>query len=726
MRLKKKTMLVVGACLFSIWFRAALFPSQEKDPEKLKMDKLFKMSIAELQNVKITTAGKHPERIGDIPASVVLITREDIETYGYQSLTEILENIPGLFAINDYSDDRPNFGVRGFWSGVANDNMIILVNGVHQVNDFHSNYPMSKIIVPVEAIDRIEVIRGPMSVIYGNGAFFGVINIITNDNSYESVSMVGGGVGSMQTNRLFARASGKTGEFSYVFNAQLFSTDGQDESLLDMAGDPVILATLPVPSGSRTGGRLENNEKYFNFSGTVSGLTFDMSYSEVDREFYSFFPSVANGTSDHITVANIFVKYHKKLSNKADIEGKFTYSQKKDSYRYDFLFPGFYGVEQVESSGWEAEINAFFYPQDNMDITTGLYYRSVLNVSDTFNLPSFGVPSLENNYFFLSDDDEIVTRALFTQVSYMPNDSLRLVAGIRLEQTPKYGLGMIQTPFGGPQVSKNATFDREDIDIIPRLAVLFYLNDDNIFKFLYGKAINRPSFFQNTQNSFDPVPRRLDPESITTLEINYIGKISPKFSLFASVFKNTLNNLITRVVEFDDDLNYETWSDNAGSMVTHGVELTFKSEPVDNFELELSGTLQKTEDKTEGFENIEVAYSPKILGYLKASYRAMNFAVSLTGNYVGAMETYWDQVRPDPDGVIRTGGRIGDRVDGYILVGANLRLKNLFFRGMFLNIRCSNLLDTEVRYPTFTNNEWAVRGTIGAGRTFLVTMGYRF
>jgi outer membrane receptor for ferrienterochelin and colicin len=112
-------------------------------------------------------------------------------------------------------------GVRGFWSGVPNDNIIILVNGVHQVNDMWSNYPLHKITVPVEAIDRIEVIRGPMSVVYGNGAFYGVINIFTNDNSGGPLNIVGASAGSEKTKKLFIRTAGKQGDINYVFNASM-------------------------------------------------------------------------------------------------------------------------------------------------------------------------------------------------------------------------------------------------------------------------------------------------------------------------------------------------------------------------------------------------------------------------------------------------------------------------------------------------------------------------
>jgi len=151
-------------------------------PNSEKLDPILSLSLADLMNVEIVTAGKTTEKIKDIPASVVLISRSDIEKYGYTTLTDVLENTPGLYNIYSYAGVSGNFGVRGFWNpNSQNSNTAILVNGVNQVYDNDRSNPFEKINVPVEAIDRIEIIRGPMAVLYGNGASFGVINIITNE-----------------------------------------------------------------------------------------------------------------------------------------------------------------------------------------------------------------------------------------------------------------------------------------------------------------------------------------------------------------------------------------------------------------------------------------------------------------------------------------------------------------------------------------------------------------
>jgi outer membrane receptor protein involved in Fe transport len=718
--------LIIVLTILSFISHTLLFSQEKSEKGEEKTDELFKPSLEELMKIKIKTAGKTEQKIADIPASVVLITREDIEAYGYRTLTEILENIPGLYVIDDYSDNFSNFGVRGFWSGVANDNMIILVNDVHQINDFNSNYPLNKIAVPVEAIDRIEVIRGPMSVVYGNGAFYGVINIFTNDNSDGPVNIIGSSIGSEKTKKLFLRVAGKEGDFHYTFNSSVYDTYGKDALLKDTVADPSSLLFLGVTEDYRTDGKLENNEKYFNFSGSFKHFFLNLSYNESKREFIAYFPSPpeTNGTYIRSTTIDISFGFREELSDKLEVEGKFSYTRNRDFFEFDFLFEDFYGSQQDETNGYELELNAFIHPSSKLDITTGIYYRTVLNASNIVDIPSFGIPYLDNRFIYLADEDNIVTRALFTQINFHPFDSLSLVGVVRLEQTPKYELIYSQAIEPGTANTISDIYNRDKVEIIPRFAAIYYLNNRNIFKFLYGKAINRPSFAQNFRTQLLSLRPCLEPESIQTFELNYIGTLSSHLSINASIFLNTLKNLITRVIEFDEEYNYQTWSANAGKMVTNGVELTFNAELFENFSLELSGIYQKTKDKRAGYADINVAYSPNFLGYLKTYYRIEKITLSVTGNYVGSLETFWDATIENPDGTF--GARIGEKVNGYFVLGANLRFENIFLKGFYLNIKYSNLLDQEIRYPTTTGNSWATRGTIGYGRMFLVSLGYKF
>ncbi len=711
---KNRCFLLTVLFVFILTHLAFAQEKEKKDP--------FEMSFDQLMKVKIKTAGKTQEQISSVPASVVLITRKDIETYGYTTLTEILENIPGLYSIDDYSAQDGTFGVRGFWSGIAMDNIIILVNGVPQVFDYLTSSPLINSPIPVEAIDRIEVVRGPMSVLYGSGAFFGVINIFTDDPSTEPINIVSVSGGSEKTKKLFLRLEGGNGDFNYAINASLSDTYGIDEPLDKMMTNTAALPNFGLEPDHRTGGQLEGKRKYFNFSGHFKDIYIDLTYNESEQEGYLPFPSYSDGSVVQLNSTRLLLGYRKKFSDKFTIDGKLNYSQIEAAFSYDYYREDFYGIQQNKSKALEAELDGFIKPSEKLDIKVGLHYRAVIEASNSFDLPSFGPPSTVNQYFYLAKGDDIVTQAFFAQVTYKPVKNLELVAGLRLEQMPEYTLGNLQTLDPVNQTKVEETYTEDKVEFIPRVALVYSFNDRNIVKLLYGKAINRPSFVQNTKNTLDPQRDDLQPEYLQTLELNYISAISPKITLNASIFRNTLENLVTRFLVFEP--NYLSWFDNGGKMITNGAELTLQTRPVKGLSLELSGTYQETKDKL--LEDIDVAYSPKFLGYLKASYRYKKFTLAVTGNYVGEMESYWDEAIENEDGTF--GNRIGEKVPGYFNLGANLRINDLCcYKGLYLNLRVSNLLDQEIRYPNYTsNNRWCDRGTLGHSRFFMLTLGYKF
>ena len=390
--------------LFVFIFVSLEFSQEKKDP--------FEMSFDELMKVKVKTAGKTPEQISSIPASVVLITRKDIETYGYTTLTEILKSIPGLYPVDDYSGLGANFGVRGFWSGDINKNIMILVNGVPQIYDYATSSSLVNSPIPVEAIDRIEVVRGPMSVIYGTGGFFGVINIFTDDPAAEALNLVSISGGSEKTKKIFLRLDGGEGDLHYAINASYYDTYGLDEPLSKMVTNP---ASLPNPN-QRTGGQLEENQKYLNFSGRFKSIYLDLTYNESKQEAYFSRPSFSDGTDSKVTSTRLLLGYRKKLSEVITIDGKISYSDIRFVANFDWLFADFFGIQQNGAKAFEADLDAFITPFKGLDIKTGLYYRAVLDTNNMFDLPSAGAPSLLNKYFYLGDDDDIVTQAIYAQV----------------------------------------------------------------------------------------------------------------------------------------------------------------------------------------------------------------------------------------------------------------------------------------------------------------------
>ncbi len=690
--------------------------------------KLFSMSLKELMDVsvEVETAGKTPEQIADIPASVVLIQRKDIERYGYSTLAEILEHIPGMYPTNDYSYDGENFGVRGFWTGVVNRNMIILVNGVNQIFDYESNFPLNSINIPVEAIDRIEVIRGPNSVIYGTGAFFGVINIITNETSdNEPTSLVTSSIGTQNTKKLMARISGKENKFQYVLNASIYSTSGIDQPLDQMMSAPAdsILKWYNVNKYSRTGGKLENQEKYFDFSGKTEAFNVDFSYAETDMKQYLLAPSVSNGGPEHLENMRIAFGYDFPLSGNVFLKTKFSYHSSIVKPQFDIYVPNYDMEQEVGNDAYEIEINAMVKLNSQLDFISGLYQHSVLKDFNDLVAPSSTEPSFKHIIVDLDDGKTLDIHAFYTQFNYTPLTNLRLVAGARIEQMPKYTIRMQLPP---AETQQPATILKNDYDytklaFIPRVAALYTISENHIIKLLYGQAINRPSFQQNIDNFFG-IQGYLEPEKIQTLEINYLGSFYEGVTASISIFRNGMNDLLLRKQGFNPDGTYYSYFSTSGEMVTNGTEVTLRAEIVRNLLIDVSGTYQNTKNQQD--KNIDPACSPHWLGYGSVSYQYNDVIGSITARYVDKMKAYWDPTIKNSDGTY--GNRIGKDVLSYISVGANFRIENLFVKGLYFSVRGANLLNTRIFYPTYTNNPWADEGTIGLGRSVIGTIGWKF
>lgn len=698
--------LLMLAFIFSFVLGTPLF-SQEGESEDIE-----DFSLEELLNVEITTAGKQAEKISEVPASVVVVTREDIEKYGYQNLGEILENIPGLYGMNDYS--YKSVGVRGYWTVDPNRNLIVLVNDVKQTEGIFGGHILEQIAIPPEAIDRIEVVRGPMSVIYGTGAFFGVINIKTNVyNAKGKNNMVSFSYGSENTSKIFARAAGKSENFEYSFNGSFYDTDGvnADMELVN-----------PAFTGQTTEGKLGKNQKFFNFSGTFKGLKFNASFLDSKNGTMFLLPPVGDNSYYHTRVTHLQVGYEHKLSEQVRAEAKVGYHFSRTYYNYDFILPALFGEQTIGNTGFNAELNLFYNPNDKLNLMFGVSYNKLNDFVDYIYLPL-----LSFNYYYseLKDGDSIDTRSIYAQLNYKFSEKFKIVAGARLEQMPEFDMQRklghfdpVNDPLFGTYSVNQVTYDQTDAKFIPRLALIYSPNDKNIIKLLYGQAINRPSFFQNIDLLNNPDSTTLLPEEIQTIELNYIGQLSSKFSVSVSLFRNFLDKLIFRSQFFVGGAYTEYYA-NTGEMTTNGVELTLNIRPSDQFYMELSGTYQDTKDKRDGLEDVDVGYSPNFLGYFKASYFFnKDISIALTGNYVGKMEAYYDAT---------TEARLGKEVDAYFLLGANLRIRNLFGNGVFLNIRGSNLLDKDVLFPaTSNNNLFATNGTVGSGLSFLVSLGWKF
>ena len=696
---------------------------------------IYNLSLEELMRIKISTAGKQEQQISDIPASVVLITREEIELYGFNTLEEILQSIPGLYMVEQYNwSGMSGFGVRGFFIEGSFSNLLVMVNGSTALREGYINqYILARIGIPVEAIERIEIIRGPMSVMYGNGAFFGAINIITSTSQSKPTNRITAMYGSNNNQKYALHVESKKEDLSVAFNIGMYSTNGVDQPYNKMTSNPLIvlqdsmqktyLESIGLKNNASTRNQLSQDIKHFSIASKYKGFTFDVGTTRAEKGLLWIAPSAEpHGQNVLINGSNACLKYMQPIGKTLNINALITYGAYNSISRYNIKATSGAGFSHINSTNLFMEINGIYKPLNKLDITLGVVRETLINASNDVDIPNFGVA---NSSYRIKLDDSQNDYEIYTQFSYIPIKKLHIIAGFR---ATKYGNYYYQRLIDeGLPTAK--TFEKEFIDnkihTTGRIASIYKPSENHIFKLMYGTAIISPNLRQNvTRLDLSGGDRsQLEPSSITTYEFSYTAVFSKIVYSTLSVFRNNLDKLIESSGATDTAGNYMVLTQNTGKMQTNGIELSFQLKPFKSLDIELSGTLQKSKNLKEGWENIALGYSPKLLGYIKVAYKLnKKIALSINGNFVDQMETSWQQKDIDP----QIGGRYGERVPAYFCLNANFLAKDILIRGLFFNANFTNITDVDIHYATDPSNQWANKGFIGYGRRVMLRIGYEF
>jgi iron complex outermembrane receptor protein len=180
----------------------------ENDPTSLSLEHLGALQVSGVSRAQ--------ERLLDAPAPVSVLTADDIRSAGYRTLAELLNGARGMFTSTDRTYDF--IGVRGFAPvGDYNTRVLLLIDG-YRANDnvYDSASIGSEALIDLDLVERVELIRGPSSSVYGANAFFGVINVITRSAS-SVASGAALGAGSERTRSGSATLAGRLGDAGHFY-----------------------------------------------------------------------------------------------------------------------------------------------------------------------------------------------------------------------------------------------------------------------------------------------------------------------------------------------------------------------------------------------------------------------------------------------------------------------------------------------------------------------------
>jgi len=182
---------------------------------------LTQLSLEDLMNTKVTSASKQAESLSGAPAAIYVLTGEDIRRGGFTTLPDALRMVPGLY-VAQTNAHLWEVSARGF-SDLSNNKMLVLVDGRSVYSQEVGTVYWDTLDIPLENIERVEIIRGPGGALWGANAVNGVINIVTKnaqqtqgmmvstsesaEEGYSTTVRYGGQVGSSLNYSAFGRAS---------------------------------------------------------------------------------------------------------------------------------------------------------------------------------------------------------------------------------------------------------------------------------------------------------------------------------------------------------------------------------------------------------------------------------------------------------------------------------------------------------------------------------------
>ena len=334
MRLSRKARIVL--LLLPLWATQAL--AQETPSNESLTD----LSIEELMSLRIQSvygASGFKQKVTEAPASVTVITSDDIQRYGYRTLADILRNVPGFYVT--YDRNYSYLGVRGFGlPGQYNNNIALLIDG-HRLNDniydgalIGTEFPLD-----IDLIDRVEVIRGPNSSLYVASAFLGVINVITKRGHDLPQVAVAGDVASYRTykGRVSYGKAFKNG-LELLLSSTFYDSQGQDRLFFKEFDNPATNHGNALNADNDNLHQLFANASWGSF--TLRGVFGSRDKTIPTAAFGSIFNVTGTRTID--ARGYIDLMYERQLAHGWNLSSRTSYDQFNNdgTYEYDYSASG--------------------------------------------------------------------------------------------------------------------------------------------------------------------------------------------------------------------------------------------------------------------------------------------------------------------------------------------------------------------------------------------------
>ncbi len=537
---------------------------------------LDSMSLEQLMELRVRTATLSNQSLQDAPASVTVVTAEDIRRYGYRTLGEVLSNVRSFYATFDGA--LGYVGARGFsLPGDYNTRFLVLVNG-HPLTDnvysamyyFGEDFPLD-----LELVNQIEIVRGPSSALYGGNGLFATINIITHTPASAPRKRLSAYAGTLGEKKLTALSSFPVGsEARMLLSTSVLHSKGRSVHFpeLEQAG---LSPSSTDHVGAGSGYRVFANLAWKDWSVTA---LFGQHRSIAPAGWFGT-PIGNTGTVDLESRNFVEAAWSRPLGHSGEIAWRTSY----DQYRYDGVYD--YGNDYRNLDGAIGDW-----------VGSQFVYHHHTGSRGTLTVGAEGSFDLRNVQYNVESTAAGAERLENFRIS-RPRTSYGFFAQQELRLSPSW------TGYFGGRLDAT-TYD--DPFFSPR-AALIYSRNHKAYKLMYGRAFRNPSTFERY---WEPNPA-LEAERIDTFEMAAEQRLHRRVNLVTSVFHYRLGGLIVGVPITESGLQYQ----NASRAHATGLEMEVNARSAGGVEAAGGFSVQRTREG----ESLRVQNSPVRLAFVRAS-----------------------------------------------------------------------------------------------------------
>jgi iron complex outermembrane receptor protein len=633
---------------------------------------LTELSIEELMNIPVYGVSRFEQKQTEAPSFVTIITADTIRKHGYRNLSDILTGISSFVVSSDRNYSY--IGVRGFGrTGDYNSRILILIN-YHRINEniYNSFDPGNGFPLDVDVIDRVEVIRGPGSSLYGSDAFFGVVNIITKHGDHIGGVEASGSAGTFQTykTRLTYGSSFNNG-FDGLVSGSYFSTRGDDRLYYSVFDDPATNNGIAEDNDREKAHNLFAKFSYKGF--TLTGASVSRTKRIPTASFGLDFNASQNETADDQGYLDLL--YERNIGDDLKLLSRIYLDRYE--YKGSYLYSGILNKDIATGTWWGGEIQVRTTFSGGHTIIAGADYVDNIK-QDQENYDED--PSL----LYINDSRSSKRWALFTQGDFWLSSNFHANLGIRHDHYSTFG---------------NTTN--------PRASLLYSPWEQTTFKLVYGTAFRSP----NTYEMFYAVPiyaqkgnPDLQPEKIRTWELIWEQGINNNLAITVSGFHSGITNLINQV---EDPSDGQLVFINSEEVTSKGIELEFK------------GAWENGTRARVGYTYQESKYSENDCDLVNSPHHRAT--VNLIVPIPIKDEKLFGGIEVQYTGRRETIG--GDTLEGYLVTNLTLFGQKLL-RGLDLSGSVYNLFDKTYSDPAGEEHE--MDSIAHDGRSFMAKVTYTF